>query len=591
VIALVLLGLACLLCSSTYRYFGNTWDEPEHLAAGLQLLDRGLYTYDIQHPPLARLAMAIGPYLAGARAPPDESTSGEQPGRDILYQSQQYDRLLTLARLGVLPFLAVMVAATWLWAARWFGRPQAILASFLVMSTPAILGHAGIAALDVPGTSLCILAMYLFARWLDGKTLRHALLFGFVSGLAMGTKLYALPFLAIAVTVLAVTKWLFPFRGPALEYIRVSDAGSAAHETNPASAPEAIGVPKRRRTPSRAAVIRSSRDLFMAATAAVVALVLAYGGRFETMHGDGSTLPKALDYAVGAKGPLHRAAAAAMAHVPVPLALDKFLLGIKAVENHNSAGHQSYLMGEVRSTGWWYFYPVVLALKTPIPLLLLGTAGLAFLLVTGFRKRRWPLLAPSLCCLALLAFCCTYSHINIGVRHVLFVYPFLAIAAAHLMVTLYRQRRSVTVHGMLLTALLWQSWILYSSYPDYLAYFNAFAGGHPEQFVVDSDLDWGQDLRRLERVLQEREVPVVWLAYRGTAALWLEKLPPYFILQPGQEKTGWIAISLLAKQESPAGYGWLQNHVPVQRVGKSIDLYYIPEDIPDEALHRPASAK
>ena len=97
VIALVLLGLACLLCSSTYRYFGNTWDEPEHLAAGLQLLDRGLYTYDIQHPPLARLAMALGPHLAGAKAPQDESVSGEQPGRDILYQSHQYDRLLTLA--------------------------------------------------------------------------------------------------------------------------------------------------------------------------------------------------------------------------------------------------------------------------------------------------------------------------------------------------------------------------------------------------------------------------------------------------------------------------------------------------------------
>src|ERR1700733_12012296 len=66
----VLLGvLACTLCISTYHIFGNFWDEPEHIAAGLVLIDRGEYRYDNQHPPLARLAAAIGPYLGGARFP------------------------------------------------------------------------------------------------------------------------------------------------------------------------------------------------------------------------------------------------------------------------------------------------------------------------------------------------------------------------------------------------------------------------------------------------------------------------------------------------------------------------------------------
>ena len=65
--AALLAAIACTLCVSTYHIFGNFWDEPEHIAAGLVLIDRGEYRYDNQHPPLARLAAAIGPYLAGAR--------------------------------------------------------------------------------------------------------------------------------------------------------------------------------------------------------------------------------------------------------------------------------------------------------------------------------------------------------------------------------------------------------------------------------------------------------------------------------------------------------------------------------------------
>ena len=128
---------------STYRVFGNFWDEPEHIAAGLVLIDRGEYLYDTQHPPLARLAAAIGPYLAGARFHADPNPIGEAAGRDLLYNSPaSYERLLTLARLGVLPFLLVLLAATWLWVRRWYGEAAALLALVFLAATPVILGHA-----------------------------------------------------------------------------------------------------------------------------------------------------------------------------------------------------------------------------------------------------------------------------------------------------------------------------------------------------------------------------------------------------------------------------------------------------------------
>jgi len=125
--------------------------------------------------------------------------------------------------------------------------------------------------------------------------------------------------------------------------------------------------------------------------------------------------------------------------------------------------------------------------------------------------------------------------------------------------------------------LLWQVATLAYAYPDYLAYFNALAGRHPERILVDSDLDWGgQDLRRLERVLAARHVTELSIGYRGTADLSLEHLPPYQLLKPHQPTHGWVAITMLTLQENPAGYDWLRQYQPVQRVGQSFELYDIP---------------
>jgi hypothetical protein len=113
------------------------------------------------------------------------------------------------------------------------------------------------------------------------------------------------------------------------------------------------------------------------------------------------------------------------------------------------------------------------------------------------------------------------------------------------------------------------------AYPDYFPYFNETVS-HPEHVLVDSDLDWGQDLRRLERRLAQLKVPSVSLAYQGTADLARETLPPFVRLPPRQPAKGWIAITALTREHEPAGYSWLSPYRPVERVGKTIDLYFIP---------------
>ncbi len=535
--------LACALCVSTYHVFGNFWDEPEHIAAGLVLIDRGEYRYDNQHPPLARLAAAIGPYLAGARFHGEPMPIGEAQGRDLLYNSPAgYDELLTLARLGMLPFLLVLSAASWLWVRRWYGEPQALVALLFLVSTPVVLGHAAVVALDVPVTAMTIMALYLLLRWFEAPGIGSALRLGLAAGLAVATKMSAVPFIGVAALSLIALRLLFVHRAP-LPWMLPRRLGTAA----------------------------------LALLLTVLIMVGIYGPKLVYLTTPDLAPSPALDFLSGRHGALHDLAYRFAARVPLPLGFSMVPLNFLGVEWHNEHGHLSFLLGQTAGNGWWYFYPIALAVKTPLPLLLLGLGGLGLLARRGWREASIYRLAPAACFASILVFCCAYSHINIGVRHVLIAYPLLAMGAGCAVCATWQRWRAPLARAGILGLVLWQVATLAYAYPDYLAYFNALAGDQPERILVDSDLDWGgQDLRRLERVLAARGVRQLWLGYKGTADLAREALPPYTLLKPNQPVRGWVAITMLTLQENQTGYGWLREYAPVQRIGKSFVLYYIP---------------
>ena len=142
--------------------------------------------------------------------------------------------------------------------------------------------------------------------------------------------------------------------------------------------------------------------------------------------------------------------------------------------------------------------------------------------------------------------------------------------------------------SIIILLLAWQLLSSVRAHPDYLAYFNEFAGSHPERILLDSDLDWGQDLLRLSTALQQKHIDQVSIAYAGSSKLDLSKfgLPPFRVLLPNQPATGWIAISLLRlKVGEPGlpddGFSWLEAYQPVALVGQSIRLYYVPQ--PDQS--------
>jgi len=220
---------------------------------------------------------------------------------------------------------------------------------------------------------------------------------------------------------------------------------------------------------------------------------------------------------------------------PFPLA--EAVRGIEAIAA--MSGQPNYFMGEIPRTANWYFFPVMLAVKTPIPLLILIACGVAAALLRPSFDRR--VLAVAAAAGAILAVG-MLSRIDLGLRHVLAIYPLLALVAA-------TGARALFVRGVYLSAAaaLLLSWLLLDvarAHPDYLAYFNEPARPHAAYFSADSDFDWGQDAERLAAALEERGIRRVSVAMQSTARLERLGLIEARPLWPGDRPTGWVAVSI-----------------------------------------------
>ena len=226
--------------------------------------------------------------------------------------------------------------------------------------------------------------------------------------------------------------------------------------------------------------------------------------------------------------------------LPAPEMFD----GILFAGHHAAGGHAAYLLGSFNPHGWWYFFPVALSVKTPIATLLLVAVG-----VYACRRR------GGLCGLSPIAFAlgilvpAMTSHINIGTRHVLPVYMSFSVLGAIGVMHLGRAFRGPALAAGVPALLL--AWMVFSGarqHPDYLAYFNEFAGSEPDHILVDSDLDWGQEVVLLSRRLHElhaREVSVSFLQSPRYVNFYRKVygLPPGEPFQAQIPNEGWNAVS------------------------------------------------
>ena len=551
ILCVILTIVAIFRIIATYPSISVAYDEPAHIACGMEWLDKGTFQLEPLHPPLARIAAALGPYLAGARLPqvgrvsdPTGSSFDIYPaGNEILYTRDQFGHNLALARMGEIPFILVGAALVFFWTRNLYGAWTAVVGIFLYTTLPAILAFAGLAYVDFALSVFLPCTLFLFVRWLELPSLKRAAGLGIATGLAVLSNLSALFFTPIC-GIAIVIGWVWKRRENTYSW----------------------------RTYLSTALI----------AALLSALVIWAGYRFSIMPLNQAFAQPARVLAQ-LPAPI-RSVARTVIRVNPPVPAPDFLRGILASWAQNQKSPPSYALGQVRRGGFWYFYWLDLGLKTPLPFLVLAFAGI-FL---SLGSRRWQNLAPALSATAILLVSIIVK-VDFGIRHILFIYPLLTVAASGVVVFLWqaRKRWSMLIPSLLGALLIFQLVSSVSAYPDYIAYFNLLGGKHPEErLLFGCDLDCGQDVGRLAQVVQAHGISHLTLQLWTSADLHRSNLPPFDTLATYKPTTGWVAISVLYLRSGHGifdatatdGYAWLDRYQPVAYLGKTIRLYNIPVD-------------
>ncbi|MFZ0743610.1 MAG: hypothetical protein WAM85_04350 [Terracidiphilus sp.] len=533
-LCLSLIGIACARVIATYNALSLTTDEPDDFAAGLEFVSKHIYKLSISHPPLTRFMQALGPYLAGVR-PPSLSGTTELSLNSIAF-SGHIQRTIFLMRLGNLPFyiLACLVVCGWSWYA--FGKPISVVATALFSLLPAPLADAGLAITDMALGATVGAAFFAAILWARKPTWSRALFMGLFTGLACLSKFTALGFIPGCL-------------GLALAYyLVVRSPGWSGTWT----------LVKHRALPFAFAVF-------------IVALVVWAGYWFSV-------------------GKFYSHRLNMFYYLPAP----EFFAGIRNSVTHNNVGHGSFLLGHFSWQGWWYYFPVGIAVKAPIAFLLLAALGF---FVCLRERMRTSYILPVAFFLGILLLG-MQSHIDIGIRHIEPIWIGLSIISALGFRQLLQWTHTGITSALAGGALI--AWMVISvalQHPDYLSYFNAFAGSKPEQIMVDSNNDWGQDLKLLARRLHELGAQNVSLAItedagnlRPTHYAQLQAwygLPHAEQVNPCVPAPGWNVVSTTVEKSLSYWPGtrffrgpgtptaWYEQVAPSERLGPLL-LYNIP---------------
>lgn len=534
--AAVLLIIFVLQAWIAARRDSVTIDEFSQVPVGLHMLRTGDFSLDPINPPLTRMIAALPLLLSSPvlNAPADTAHWGL--GYVFMQQNRgDYQAIFVRARSMMIVFTSLLGGLVFVWAAQLYGVSAGLAALTLFAFSPNMLAYAHLATLDMSGALGATATAYATWRMLERPTARSAVILGVALGIATLLKLSGGVLIGTVILGVLVCAW--------------SERG-VGHRSVP-----------------------WARLLCLSGLVALLTLNAGYG-----FQGTCAPLSAARLDPNGTLAALRNALP--WLRIPVPLPL---LNGVDEVLNSGKQQQPAYfLAGELSSQGWWYYHLAAFGLKTSVPLLVSTVWALAMWCAgKGRGRREYCVFIP-----VLLIFLANtvFNSLQIGVRHVLSVYPLLFIAVSPWIVAAL-QARTRGAGGALLAAtagagLLWfvagSLWVA----PRYLQYFNELAGGPDggHRFLIDSNIDWGQDLIRLHEYMDHRALSVVNLAYFGRVdpgVYGIRFVPlergshgptvisatflmgrPYFWYLGGQMR--WVP---------PRTYTWLQQYQPVARVG------------------------
>jgi hypothetical protein len=527
-----------------------TIDEFVGLPVGLYTLQVVDFRSESMNPPFFRSFAAL-PLLLGPRAPripPMNEPNDWAMGYAFMNEyAATYQALFVPARCMVI-FAAIFLGAmVFSWASSLYGGRAGFIALTLFVFSPTILAHSHLITLDVSGAIGWFATSYLTWRLLDLPKISRSLVLGSVMGLAMVLKISGVLLPAVVVVMVIVA---------------------------------ALAERWQRR--------RFLRLLGYAGLAQLLALAILNGlYRFE-----GSWRPIG-EMAFASHKLVHLSQWLPWLRVPLP---EPYLKSLDVVFLGDQPAEPAYfLAGRWSMNGWWYYHLIAFALKTTLPLLLTGLfATAAWLRGRSQGVRDYCVFIPML---GLFAANSIANPLNIGVRHTLPVYPLLAVAASPWLAKpidqlLSGSRTLVARFAAVLSALL-LAWHVHSSFsvaPRYLQFFNELAGGpdNGHHWLIDSNIDWGQDLIRLAEYMREANLSSVSLAYFGRVDPAVYGINYSPLVENESHGRAVVSASLLMGRPywvwrrsgqlewaHHLKYAWLQKYRPVARVG-SMFVYDLP---------------
>ena len=476
-IACLLIVLALQLVLSARRE-SQTWDEACHIFAGYNYWKNANFGDNPEHPPLVKLLATLPllrlplnvPAHPGIFSKEEDFLTATQfvysnDAETIVFRTRIAAAILTLL-LGLLVFAV---------AKEMFGSSAAFIALTLLVFEPNILAHGAAVTTDVGFSCFLLATVYAFYRYVKKPTASRLVLTGLVAGLGLATKHSAILIPPI-LFVLALCEVLRRDAPDVRE-------GRPKHALRIFGAIAAVGI------------------------IAVAVLWSCYGFHFHPKAGvDAGT--RVVEYAGRLKNPVQAKMiqTASRWH----LLPQSYLFGLADVGFTADFSH-SYLLGTVYPHGVWPYFPVAFAIKTTLGLLVL--LALVPLSLARSRIESWReflfLIVPA----AIYFGVAMASGMNIGIRHILPVYPFLMILAAWGAWSLIqRQRRWAYIVALLL---VWNVVSSMRTFPVYLAYSNELWGGPSQtyKYLSDSNADWGQQLKAAKKYLDRRQVKDCWFAY------------------------------------------------------------------------------
>jgi dolichyl-phosphate-mannose-protein mannosyltransferase len=446
-----------------------TNDELVHIPSGHRYLVAADFRFNPEHPPLAKLWAALPlPFVHLRYTQPDERSN-----QDYLQFTQTYSTefwqlnehrwwaITFSSRLPMVVITLALGALIFTYAKTFFGRRAALFAVAMFAVEPTMLAHGWIVHTDIPAAFAYLLFFFTLQRYLMGPTFRRAVWLGLATGIALATKFS----LAIVLPIFLLALIYAAIHGRTLEpstLKRLAQAGFAI-----------IAV----------FVLINAAYFFQHSPLATQdsTWIQAYAG--STLAGQRTT---------------------SLLNIFSRIVPPYYLFGIFTVYVHNRLGHPSSLLGSYSLQGWWSYFPITFALKTSIPFLLLSVAASLWAVWSIIWKRELVWLLPILA-ISVFSGIAIFSHINIGIRHIAPIFPFLFVLAAAFFDRLLRTRYMGVVTIVAAVLFGWMIFDAFAGHRNYISFTSSLTLGRPNwQVLSDSNVEWGEEIGELAEYLKQQ---------------------------------------------------------------------------------------